>query len=197
MRGALKYGVPIAAGLATGGYALSQGEDPGSAILAGAAGALGGAAGLLGARALAGKYNPNLIAAAQKKVTGLGNKIGDMARDLPERGLRRAAANTAADIVSAVDSRLFGDPLAGISAAIPFPTQNVRQNIKKGAAVGLVPASAAAAGLGGLALGAIPGALGAPGFQQQQYMDPEQYGSSNTMGALATTDGSMTTLRYM
>lgn len=33
MRGALKYGVLIAAGLATGGYALSQGEDPGSAIL--------------------------------------------------------------------------------------------------------------------------------------------------------------------
>ena len=197
MRNRLKFGVPIAAGLAAGGYALSQGEDPGSAILAGTAGALGGAAGLLGARALAGKYNPNLIAAAQKKVTGLGNKIGDMARDLPEKGLRRAAANVAADVVSAADTRLFGDPLAGISAAVPFPTQNVRQTIKKGAAVGLVPAAAAAAGLGGVALGAIPGSLGVPGFQPQQYMDPEQYGSSNTTGALATTDGSMTTLRYM
>ena len=53
MRPLLRYGVPAAAGLATGGYALSQGEDPGSAALAGIAGGLGGAAGLLGARGLA------------------------------------------------------------------------------------------------------------------------------------------------
>ena len=38
MRNRLAYGVPIAAGLATGGYALSQGEDPGSAALAAGAG---------------------------------------------------------------------------------------------------------------------------------------------------------------
>jgi hypothetical protein len=49
MRQYLKYGVPAAAGLATGGYALSQGEDPGSAGLAAIAGGLGGGAGLLGA----------------------------------------------------------------------------------------------------------------------------------------------------
>jgi hypothetical protein len=55
MRPILKYGVPAAAGLATGGYALSQGEDPGSAALAGLGGAAGGVAGLLGARGLAGK----------------------------------------------------------------------------------------------------------------------------------------------
>jgi hypothetical protein len=41
MRPILKYGVPAAAGLATGGYALSQGEDPGSAALAGLAGGAG------------------------------------------------------------------------------------------------------------------------------------------------------------
>jgi hypothetical protein len=62
MRPLLKYGVPAAAGLATGGYALSQGEDPGSAALAGLAGGLGGAAGLLGARGLAGKYMPERYA---------------------------------------------------------------------------------------------------------------------------------------
>jgi hypothetical protein len=33
MRNRLAYGVPIAAGLATGGYALSQGEDPGLLLL--------------------------------------------------------------------------------------------------------------------------------------------------------------------
>ena len=179
MRGALKYGVPAAAGLLTGGYALSQGEDPGSAILAGTAGTLGGAAGLLGARALAGKYNPALISAAQGKVTALGNKIGDAARDLPEKGMRRKAANVAADVVSGIDTSLFGNPTAGVSAGIPFPSQGVQRNVGKAVAAGLVPASALAAGLGGVALGAVPGAMGVPGFQQGGAIDPESYGSSN------------------
>ena len=177
MRNSLKYGVPIAAGLATGGYALSQGEDPGSAVLAGIGGGLGGAAGLLGARALAGKYNPALISAAQKQVNQLGNKIGDVARGLPEKGLRRKAANVAADVTSRIDNRLFGSPLAGLSAAIPFPTKGVQRNIGKGLGAVLVPAAASAAGLGGLALGAIPGSMGVPGFTQG--IDPEAYGSSN------------------
>jgi len=183
MRGALKYGIPAAAGLGLAAYGAQQGATPGEAALMGGTAALGGAAGLLGSRALAGRYNPALIAAAQKGVTGLGNKIGDVARDLPEKGIRRAAANVAADVVSAADTRLFGDPNAGISAAIPFPTQGVQRNIGKGIAAGLVPASAAAAGLGGIAAAQIPGALGVPGFVQQPALDPEAYGSSNSMGA--------------
>jgi len=183
MRGTLKYGVPIAAGLGLAAYGAQQGATPGEAALMGGTAALGGAAGLLGSRALAGRYNPALIAAAQKGVTGLGNKIGDVARDLPEKGIRRAAANVAADVVSAADTRLFGDPNAGISAAIPFPTQGVQRNIGKGIAAGLVPASAAAAGLGGIAAAQIPGALGVPGFVQQPALDPEAYGSSNSIGA--------------
>ena len=183
MRGALKYGVPAAAGLLTGGYALSQGEDPGSAILAGTAGTLGGAAGLLGAGKLAGKYNPALISAAQGKVTALGNKIGDAARDLPEKGMRRKAANVAADVVSGIDTRLFGDPIAGVSAGIPFPSQGVQRNVGKAVAAGLVPSSALAAGLGGVALGAVPGAMGVPGFQQGGAIDPESpYVSQNPRG---------------
>ncbi len=43
MRPLLKYGIPAAAGLATGGYALSQGEDPGSATLAALTGGAGAA----------------------------------------------------------------------------------------------------------------------------------------------------------
>lgn len=189
MRGALKYGVPVAAGLGLAAYGAQQGATPGEAALMGGGAALGGAAGLLGARALAGKYNPALIAAVQKGVTGLGNKIGDVARDLPEKGLRRAAANVAADVTSAVDTRLFGDPNAGISAAIPFPTQGVQRNIGKGIAAGLVPASALAAGIGGAAAAQIPGALGVPGFAPQpidlgtDLIDPESYGSSNSLGA--------------
>jgi hypothetical protein len=77
MRQYLKYGVPAAAGLATGGYALSQGEDPGSAGLAAIAGGLGGAAGLLGARALAGKYAPALANRARNVVTpDIADKLG-------------------------------------------------------------------------------------------------------------------------
>jgi hypothetical protein len=194
MRPLLKYGVPAAAGLATGGYALSQGEDPGSAVLAGLGGAAGGAAGLLGARGLAGKYNPALVAAAQKQVANLGNKVGDVARNLPEKGLRRGAANVAADAVSALDTRLFGDPNAGISAALPFPTQNVQRNIGRGLSAGTVPLSAGLAGLGGVALGAIPGSMGVPGFSQQNLItDPEYPGSSNTNMARASTP----TLRYL
>jgi len=193
MRPLLKLGVPAAAGLATGGYALSQGEDPGTAALAAGAGALGGAAGLLGARALAGKYNPALVAAAQKQTTKLGNKLGDVARDLPEKGLRRGAANVAADVVDAVDTRLFGNPVAGMSAALPFPTQNVQRNIGGGLAAGLVPGGAAIAGLGGVALGAIPASMGVPGFQQGGPVDPESYGSSNSAGARTKTS----TLQYM
>jgi len=183
MRGALKYGVPAAAGLGLAAYGVQQGATPGEAALVGGTAALGGAAGLLGARALAGKYNPALVAAAQKNVTRLGNKIGDVARDLPEKGFRRGAANVAADVVSAADARLFGDPNAGISAAIPFPTQGVQRNIGKGIAAGLVPGAALSSAGGGIALSQIPAALGAPGFVQSQALDPESYGSSNSPGA--------------
>jgi len=179
----LAYGVPAAAGLAVGGALAAQGEDPGSAALGGAAAALGARGGLGVGRVLAGKYNPALIASAQKQVTALGNKIGDYARDLPEKSLRRQAANVAADVVSGIDTRVFGDPLKGVSGAIPFPTRGVQGNIAKGISGLATPAAAAAAGLGGVALGAIPGALGVPGFVQQPAIDPESYGSSNSMGA--------------
>jgi len=147
MRGRLKYGVPIAAGLATGGYALSQGEDPGSAALAAAAGGLGGAAGLLGARALAGKYAPNLANKVRNVVTPeIADKLG----------------------------------MTAISGPIDASVQRKgpTREYAKAVAAGLVPASALAAGLGGVALGTIPGSLGVPGFQQG--INPEGYGSNNT-----------------
>ena len=162
MRSLLKYGVPAAAGLATGGYALSQGEDPGSAVLAGLGGAAGGAAGLLGARGLAGKYMPKdmqemLLNAAIKNREG---------------GKRQAVLLNAAEAAGNVNTR----------------------NLGKGVAAGLVPASALTAGLGGVALGAIPGSMGIPGFQQNVITDPEYPGvSSNTSMARASTP----TLRYL
>ena len=193
----LAYGVPAAAGLAVGGALAAQGEDPGSAALGGIAAALGARGGLGAARTLAGKYDPSLVAAAQKKLTSLGNKVGDVARDLPEQGLRRGAANIAADVIDAADTRIFGNPDAGISAALPFPTKNVQRNVGAGRAAGLAPAAAGFAGLGGLAAGAIPGALGVPGFQQNQVIDPESpYVTSNTPGARLGVSPSQSTYRY-
>ena len=170
MRGALKYGVPIAAGLGVGGYALSQGEDPGSAALAAGAGALGGAAGLLGAR-LAGKYSPALLQAAQEKiVVPAGNVVGNIGRNLPENAKRRGAVvGKAADIIAAAEG-----------AAMNPAAERTVGKLTAGLAV---PAGALTAGLGGVALGAIPGAMGLPGFQQGEAVDPESYGSSNSPGA--------------
>jgi len=166
MRGALKYGVPIAAGLATGGYALSQGEDPGTAALAGIGGVLGGAAGLKGARniALAGKYGGALSQEAQRLL----GKAEDR--------LSRASYGAKNDLVSDALLRLSG--AAGNVAEGITP-----RNIGKTIAAGAVPASALAAGLGGVALGAIPSSMGVPGFVQNVAVDPESYGSSNSPGA--------------
>lgn len=165
MRGRFKYGVPIAAGLATGGYALSQGEDPGSAALAGIGGALGGAAGLLGARAamprLAGRYAP----AVAERVASLQNKLVNTATRMPEKGIRQGVLLDAAEMAGRIPGVL------------------TERGIGKGVAAAAVPASALAAGLGGVALGAIPGAMGMPGFQQNAPIDPESYGSSNSVGA--------------
>lgn len=176
MRSLLKYGVPAVAGLATGGYALSQGEDPGSAILAGTAGAVGGAGGLLAARQLAGKYAPDLRQAAQAHLTGtrenpkgIGAVLSAARKAIPSdrsEGLRaqavQGAANLTADVLTnATDPRGLGKIMSA----------------------GLVPGAALTAGLGGVALGAIPGSMGVPGFQQGGVVDPESYGSSNSPGA--------------
>jgi hypothetical protein len=189
MRSLLKYGVPAAAGLATGGYALSQGEDPGSAILAGAAGTLGGAAGLLAARGLAGKYAPGLREAAETHLTGtreeprgIGALLSSARKSIPadrQEGFRAKAVQGAANMTANV--------LTG--ATDP-------RGLGKIAAAGLVPASALAAGLGGVALGAVPGSMGMPGFQQGMAIDPESPGSSNTQSAKYGVTPYATT-RYM
>jgi len=179
MRGTLKYGVPAAAALGVGGYALSQGEDPGSAALAAGAGALGAGAGLRGAR-LAGKYAPALLEAAQQKaVIPVGNIIGDIGRNLPEDAKRRAAVvGKAADIIAAAEG-----------AAMNPAAQRTVGKVTAGLAV---PTAALSAGLGGVALGAVPGAMGVPGFQQGGGLDPESpYISQNPRGL------GMTTMQYV
>ena len=183
MRGLIKYGIPAAAGLGTTGYALMQGEDPGSSLLAGAAGTLGGAAGLLGARKLAGKYSPALQDAREnlsERILQGGIRLEDMVGNLPatrEQGIRATAGrqlvNQATNVADQIAQMNLGERRVG-----------------KGIAGLAVPTSALVAGLGGVAAGAVPGSLGVPGFQQS--IDPENYGSSNTMGARAA----QTTLGY-
>jgi hypothetical protein len=166
MRSRIKYGVPAAAGLAAGGYALSQGEDPASAALAGLGGTLGGAAGLLGAKkvALAGKYGPELAQRAQ-------NLLGRA-----EDSLSRSSYGAKNDLVS--------DALLNLSGAAGNVADRITpRNIGKVMAGGAVPVSAALAGLGGAGLAQGLEAMGTPGFQQNVAMDPEGYGSSNSMGA--------------
>lgn len=168
MRPLIKYGVPLAAGLAAGGAALSQGEDPGSATLAGLGGVLGGAAGLLGARQLAGKYGPAIREAGIKGKVAAERSLLESAVKMPEGSKRQNA------ILNIIDR----------SAGMPIPSeQGFTRAAGKVAAAGLVPAAAGIAGLGGVALGAIPGSMGVPGFVQSGPVDPESYGSSNSPGA--------------
>lgn len=175
MRQYLRYGVPVAAGLATGGYALSQGEDPGSAGLAAIAGGLGGSAGLLGARnfALAGKYGGALARKGQNVLGGLQDRLS------------RASYGAKNDLVS--------DALLDLSgAAGTVANQVTPRNLGKVVAAGAIPAAAGLAGLGGIALGGAIGETGMPGFQQQGIVDPEAYQSSNMPGARQ----SIPTLQY-
>lgn len=185
MRPLLKYGVPAAAGLATGGYALSQGEDPGSAVLAGLAGGTGAAGGLLGARQLAGKYAPSIYKA------GLSGKQA-MDMELLQKAAQMEARQKGEELPRSMAQKGI-EKLLSMSANAPIPqAEQVQRGLGMALAAGGVPAAAGLAGLGGIAAGAIPGSLGIPGFQQGQ-VDPESYGSSNTQMARTSTP----TLRYL
>ena len=181
MRPLLKLGVPVAAGLATGGYALSQGEDPGSAALAAGAGALGGAGGLLGARALAGKYANKIPSVIEK---GLDKPLGKSAQSTRER-INQAIVNSPEYMRRGQAQTLYSPQTIGniARAGVLGLPANLTAAAKPVFAAGLVPASAIVAGAGGLALGAGAEAMGVPGFVQQPALDPESYGSSNSLGA--------------
>lgn len=181
MRGALKYGVPAAAALGVGGYALSQGEDPGSSALAAGAGALGAYGGLVGAAKLAGKYSdvlPNLASKGLDKGVGksgksIRNRVEQAIVNSPEYMSRGQAATlySPQTLGNVARTGLLGLPAALGAAAKPA------------FAAGLVPATTLAAGAGGLAAGTAASAMGLPGFGQGGAIDPESPGSSNTASA--------------
>jgi len=176
MRPLIKYGIPAAAGLAVGGM-LAQDQQPGVAALGGLGAALGTAAGLKGARSagitLAGKYAPVVAGSLQSHaVVPIGEQVAKQLKKIPaerQQGLRATA---------------LGDIRQGL-LNIDKATHNVSPGALQVGAAGLaVPVSAGLAALGGQAAGMIPGAIGIPGFTpQQQSLDPESYGSSNSPGA--------------
>lgn len=183
MRPLLKYGIPAAAGLATGGYAYAQGEDPGSAALAGITGTLGGAAGLLGARSVA----PRLAGRYADSVQGLANQIsqtgGSALQSLGAKIPEKVKADPSSQRMGAMRGATRGiNALTNALGDSVYSPEATLFNIKRGLGAISAPVSAGVAGLGGVALGAIPGSMGVPGFTDQR-IDPESYGSSNSPGA--------------
>ncbi len=175
MRRLVKYGIPLAGGAAALGAAASQGEDRGSAILAGAGGMLGAGAGLLAGR-FAGRYAPVIGEAMQSAIAPAGKALNAAIESVPSGGKRAEALGKMRDVLR-----------GAYAAAGNVPASTVQ----KTAAGFAVPASTALAGLGGVAAGAVPGALGIPGFTGA--VDPESYGSSNSEGARYKTP----TMQYM
>ena len=170
MRPLIKYGIPAAAGLAAGGM-LAQDQEPGIAALGGLGAALGAAAGLKGAR-LAGKYSPQIVEFLQNKaVTPVANVVSNIGARVPaESKYRNQAVGTLADALAKAETEKLGE--------------GAQRTVGKIAAVLTVPVSAGLAALGGQAAGMIPGAMEVPGFAPQQpAIDPESYGSSNSLGA--------------
>ena len=159
MRNRLKYGIPAAVGLGAAGLAAREGEDPIASLGAGVAGTLGGAAGLLAARELAGKYAPGLVAGLQTKAANASDALLESAATMRDGGMRQSALLNTAEMIP------------------QMAQQATERGMAKAAAVGLVPASAAAAGLGGMAAGQ---AISAVGNMAGLAIDPEAPGSSNT-----------------
>ena len=172
MRPLFKYGIPAAAGLATGGYALSQGEDPGSATLAALTGGAGAAGGLLASRQLAGKYAPVMAAALQESVVPLGQKVSAAMQQAEPGSFKRKVLEKTRGALASSYKAMDAGTYDG----------KAERYLGQALAAGLAPAAAGVAGLGGIALGAIPSSMGIPGFADQP-IDPESYGSSNSPGA--------------
>lgn len=205
----IKYGIPAAAGLAVGGM-LAQDQQPGVAALGGLGAALGAYGGLRTAR-LAGKYMaPEVLNLANQGKTQIAEGLTQASQSIGKAPISDAAykeyldqaARTGAKTVtleSLNKARLKANSeskraallggLAGAVQGIKIPqtpeAKEITERILENSVASLaIPASAGLAALGGQAAGMIPGALNVPGFApQQQSLDPESYGSSNSPGA--------------
>ena len=173
----LAYGLIGAGGSVVGNAMSGEEKDPGR-ILAEAAGA-----GALGA--LAGRFIGERGASSQ---LGQANYL-DVAEGYGEKAMpyiTRAAKASEAGATSTAQAA--AQKAAAYGNKILEATQKQEQllmdnQIRQGATMLAMPAIA---GLGGMVGGGIAnagGMVGIPGLQQQAPMDPESYGSSNSMGA--------------
>jgi len=181
MRPMIQYGVPTVAGLGTSVRASREDENIGPVALAGAAGAAGGYGGLLAAKQLgpggmlAGKLAPLLSKAGEKVVAPTLLNYGRNRRG-SNKVPKKAFMGERAERLGKALQDTAGTGTAELQEILADPS--VARNFGIGAAAVTVPASALAAGLGGVAAGKAVGAFGIPGF-----VDPESYGSSNSPGA--------------
>lgn len=142
---------------------------------------------------LAGKFSPELkamlgVGALTAGASTLGNIVTGQAQ---EKGPGRVA-------LEALGAGALGGALG---RRMPAASTNVMDTLrahpmyqdpkmmelgKRGAEATMLAAGLGAGGLGGLAGGGVANVgqmVGIPGLQQQAPMDPESYGSSNSMGA--------------
>ena len=142
-------------------------------LLLGGLGAVGGG---LGGAALAGKYMPKLGAKAYD--------AADFLRSKASSGLRGAAQLVPGTELSGGGIGGFGKQARDIQRGLERAGQQVA-NIPLGAVEGATNiAVPAAAGIGGAALGgATLQGLGQVFLPQEELVDPESYGSSNSPGA--------------
>ena len=142
---------------------------------------------------LAGKFSPELkamlgVGALTAGASTLGNIATGQAQ---EKGPGRVALEAlgAGALGGAMGRRL---PLVNavvteiLDEAPLYQDPRARMLGKRGTEATIVAAGLGAGGLGGLAGGGVANVgqmVGIPGLQQQAPMDPESYGSSNSMGA--------------
>jgi len=183
----LAYGLISAGGSVAGNLMGGEDKDPGRILLeATGAATLGG---LAGSRIQSRAKSSQLARANALDITG---GYGEAALPYINRGVEAAKAGATSTAKAAFDKATeYGNKTleAQKAAQTKVDANRLAQGLYMGAVPGL-------AGVGGLLGGGVSNVAGLmlPGFQQQQqYVDPEQYGSSNTMGARAST----TTAQYM
>ena len=160
----IEYGIPAAVGVGTAALAAAQGNDPLSVVGAG----VGGFAGGLGGMRLAGKFAPG----ARQRVVDLNQQVQDQGELYKRTRGMRSGADGETRAYSAAEKRVDDNMRNSQNVTDNIYTE---QNIRRGAMGVLVPVSAGAAALGGMAAGRAIGAVG-----EMLGIDPEAPGSSNT-----------------
>jgi hypothetical protein len=137
-------------------------------------GGLGAVGGGLGAGALAGRYMPivakQAVRAVDKSKKQVSEKLANAAVGMDKYGAGGPGA------IGAMASDVQNLLLKGADAALNVPTKSL---VRGGALAGNIGAGALGATVGANVLGGIGQAM----YPQQEAVDPESYGSSNSMGA--------------